>query len=103
MDHVTGGQVAGRGDDGLPYRAAALAVPDPAAVFQDGRSTSSMDRSVHATTAQQGSVGCVDDGIYLYFGDIAFEDMYTGIDWMLLKGKIRSKSGPVDDPARPIA
>jgi hypothetical protein len=80
MDHESGGQVAGRGNDGLSYRAAALAVPDPAAVFQDGGPTGGMYGSIHAAPAEQGGIGCVDDGIYLYFGDIAFEDMYTVID-----------------------
>jgi len=98
MDHISGGQVAGCGNDGLSNRAAALAVPDPAAFFQDRGATGGMYRSVHATAAQQGGIGRIDDGVYLYFGDIAFEDMYTVIDWMLLNFKYKSKSGPVDHP-----
>ena len=71
VDNVIGGQVSCGGDDGFADVASALPGADVEAGVKDGRASGPVNSTVHPATAQKRCVGCVDDGIDFYFGDVA--------------------------------
>ena len=66
VDHIAAGEVVGSGD----LRLTRLAAAQCAALLQQLRPCGAVDRPIHAAAAQQRTVGGVDDGIHLRFGNV---------------------------------
>ncbi|MGB1272578.1 MAG: hypothetical protein ACPG5T_10940 [Endozoicomonas sp.] len=45
-----------------------------------------MDRTIHPTSAEQTSVGCIDNGAHLKGGDIALNDIDSGFNGVIVHG-----------------
>src|SRR6266571_2208756 len=82
MDHVSGRQPIALGDFGVARDAAAEA----GALRYQLRPGGPVDGAVHSTTAQQGSVSSVDNGIDRQFGDVPPDDFD-----LFLHGSLRKK------------
>jgi hypothetical protein len=73
MDHPARGQIIATGDLGF----ACLAASQAPALLQKPWPGGTVNRSVHASTAQQGPVGGVDDAVGLKRSDVTFDDGYS--------------------------
>src|SRR5580658_645476 len=77
-----GGQSSAGGDDGFAGWECANLGYDTLAFLQDRRSARAVNRSIHASAAEQGRVGGVDYGFGCLFGDVGrameFERLAVG-------------------------
>ena len=70
MDDFLAGKTVCRCNLGIPCLTAIKSV----ALENEIRTCCTMDRSINATTAQQGLVGCVDNAVHFELGDVIPDD-----------------------------
>ncbi len=71
VDDKSGSQMAAAGNDRLAGRTFALRCPDSFALFENPRSTGTMNSSIDASTAQQAGVCRIHNGVGILDRDIA--------------------------------
>jgi hypothetical protein len=71
VDDVLRGQAIAARD----LRLAGLATTEQPALMDQVRSSCAMDGAIDATTAEQGGIGGIDDGINVKPGDVTLQDL----------------------------
>lgn len=75
VDHVAGGEIVATSDLRFTDSAAA----ERAALGEELRTRGAMNRAVYATTAEEGSIRGVDDGVDGELGDVTVDDFDHGM------------------------